>query len=90
MARRTMKSEAKKSVIVGVQLVVLGTLFILILKTCVAIIDGPIVHTSDLTREQRAEVIRRLDCSPLEKQQQIDMADRILNKRVEGNWREKR
>jgi hypothetical protein len=89
MARRTMKSEARKSIIAGIQLVVLGTLIIMLAKTCSSALDD--THAAhELTPEQRAEVIGRLDHSPLDREQHIEMADRILNKRVEGNWREKR
>jgi hypothetical protein len=46
-------------------------------------------NVPELTREQKAEVMSR-QYSDLEREEHIDMADRILNKRVEGNWREKR
>lgn len=88
MARRTIKSEAKRSIIAGIQLVILGTLIIMLAQTCASALDGS--HAAhELTPEQRAEVISRLDHSPLEREQHIDLADRILDKRVEGNWRGK-
>lgn len=41
-----------------------------------------------LTREQKAEVMSR-QYSDLEREEHIDMADRILAARVEREWREK-
>ncbi len=89
MARRTIKSEAKRSIIAGIQLVILGTLIIMLAQTCASALDGS--HAAhELTPEQRAEVISRLDHSPLEREQHIDLADNILAGKVERNWRERK
>ncbi len=56
---RSVKSEAWKSIVAGIQMVILGTLFVLVVRTCVNVIDAPVYNT-DLTQEQRAEVIGRL------------------------------
>jgi len=56
---RSVKSEAWKSIVAGIQMVILGTLFVLVVRTCVNVIDAP-VYDTDLTQEQRAEVIGRM------------------------------
>ncbi len=45
-------------------------------------------NVPELTREQKAEVMSR-QYSDLEREEHIDMADRILAARVEREWREK-